>query len=379
MTFSLRIWNQLVQEGKEQGWQQTSKRKSGEMAFEEIDKVKRSTLEVLAIAILVAHVEQFDSGIAHESNKCLSVALNLVTTILQSAKIKDSVIDTSAGSHFRFLIRILLWWDIFSRTMGPGSNVCFEQIQEIISTIRTWEEEEEEESILDSTQCVTGWPIDLLEAISRTSKMESRLEGFKCDKVPSFQTLFCQRLRSSVSTSNMNDVDGETAKDIQSLLSEARAIETQIRSCRPKSIIQDSVSASELRFILFELLQASALIYFARVLSGNMDAVKEEILLILRFLNSSVLTQKTTSKREIPEWSNRWAADLHVIWAYLQASITAKPDQQKDCKTTLQMFNEVAYCGAMRVFLSLVEEIWMQRRTKEEGRKKVGFVQCLQS
>ncbi|PWN38598.1 uncharacterized protein FA14DRAFT_188543 [Meira miltonrushii] len=173
MSYSLRIWSELVQEGKKQEWKHLSK-KSGTISSEEIDKLSNNALEVLAVAVLVAHVEQFDTGLAHESNKCLSVALNLVLTILQLEKEQDCIVGTGSGSHFRFLLRILLWWDTFSCTMGPGSGICFEKIQLIISTVRIWEEEEEE-SILDSTQCVTGWPIDLLEAIARITNVHEFL------------------------------------------------------------------------------------------------------------------------------------------------------------------------------------------------------------
>ncbi|MCO5566267.1 hypothetical protein L7F22_019943 [Adiantum nelumboides] len=381
MTYSLRVWNELVQEGKKQSWQHLYS-KNNQTASDQIEKVTKSALEVLAIAILVAHVEQFDSGIAHETNKCLPIALNLILTILRFEKEHKCVIDTGIGSHFRFLVRILLWWDTFSQTMGSGSGVPFEEIQEIILAIRTWEEEDTE-SVLDSTQCVTGWPIDLLEAVARTSKVEKGLVAFECDRSSSILKTFSTKLHAN-SSLILNDIDAETAKKVQVLLCEARATEAQIRSCRPRSIIQDSVAAAELRFILFEILQAGALIYFARVLLGSMDGVKKEILLILRFLNSLQTVQKTTEepqqsmkhlqyikpRREVPEWSNNWAADGHVTWAYLQASIAAKPDQQGKCRPILQKFIDIAHCGALHVFLNLVEEIWEQRKTiecSEEG------------
>lgn len=363
MSYSLSTWSELVQEGKKQEWKQLSN-KSGRMSSDEIEKESKNALEVLAVAILVAHVEQFDSGLAHESNKCLSVALNLAITILQLKKEQSCIIDTSSGSHFRFFLRIILWWDIFSCTMGPGSGICFEKIQDIISTIRIWEEEEEE-SILDSTQCVTGWPIDLLEAIARTTNVEKQLKALEYNKSPSVQTTFSKGLHLKSSTV-IRDID------IQFLLSEAKATETQIRSCRPRPIIQDSVAAAELRFMLFELLQAGVLIYFARVLSGSMAGVSKEISLILRFLFSSVAIQKSTPTRnpniirQIPEWSIPWVADGHAVWAYLQATIAAKPDQQESCRLTLQKLNEVASCGAVRVYLNLVEEIWVQRSRLED-------------
>ncbi|PWN38599.1 uncharacterized protein FA14DRAFT_177861 [Meira miltonrushii] len=202
--------------------------------------------------------------------------------------------------------------------------------------------------------------------------MQRQFRALNYNGSPSIQTTFSEGLRSN-SSALTHHIRIETSKELQSLLSEGKATETQIRSCRPRPIIQDSVAAAELRFMLFELLQAGVLIYFARVLSGSMEGVSKEIELILRFLISSVAIQKSTTTRDpnrtrqIPEWSIPWAADGHAVWAYLQATIAAKPDQQESCRLTLQKFNEVVNCGAVRVYLNLVEEIWVQRSRSDEN------------
>ncbi|PWN31401.1 uncharacterized protein FA14DRAFT_95261 [Meira miltonrushii] len=388
MTYSLRIWHRLVQEEKEERSQGISATNS----------TSERTLEILAVAVLVGHFEQFDSGLANESNDCLLAALDLIDAILQAqaSRMEYGDVDTNVGSSFRFLTRVLLWWETFSRTMGPASGLPFEKLQNIFANVRKWEEDVNE-SMIDSTQCATGWPLDLLEVVARITKVETEIKSIQCINKHKDCRWFSKRLRFDRSACM---VEGD-AKHVEYLLSEARAAESQIRSCRPKTIIQDTVAAAELRFILFELLQAGALVYFARVVSGRLEAASTEIQAILRFLHSpaevqtpsaeplkgkdgstpaetehfsknggtaaSSSTRDPNTRHGIPEWNNLWAADGHALWAYLQATIAASVDQQAKCRRMIKTFDEIAKCGAIHVFLELVEEIWLRGRQDDTG------------
>lgn len=395
MTYSLGIWHQLVQEEKKE-------RNHLGSSTKDPARTSKRTLEILAVAVLVGHFEQFDSGLAHECNECLLAALDLIDAVLQAETSgKDcGDTDTGVGSSFRFLTRVLLWWETFSRTIGPASGLSWEKLQNIFVHVRRWEEDVNE-SMIDSTQCATGWPLDLLEVIARITKVEKEIKSIQCSNKHKNCSWFSKRLRFDKTACPVSEKD---AKHVEHLLSEARASESQIRSCRPKTIIQDSVAAAELRFILFELLQAGALVYFARAISGRLEKVSKEIQAILRFLHSPAEVQTPTAeplkrmngstpgeiehptgnvmngaavstrscdssgRHGIPEWNNLWAADGHALWAYLQATIAASTDQQDKCRRMIKSFDEIAKCGAIHVFLQLVEEIWLRGRTGEQSK-----------
>lgn len=105
-------------------------------------------LEVIAGAILIGHVEQFDTGLAVHTIGCMKETRRVVDAVVEG---RNCNVDLGQGSHFRFLIRAFLWWDTLSRTMGCGSGGYYPK--SAFDLVRQWEEDEGEETIKTS-QCV---------------------------------------------------------------------------------------------------------------------------------------------------------------------------------------------------------------------------------
>ncbi|SPO27650.1 uncharacterized protein UTRI_04314_B [Ustilago trichophora] len=239
-------------------------------------------LEVLAGTILIAHIEQFSRGFATISRSCTALALILVRRSLMSAATPLSTaswldeLDQGPGSAFRFFVRILVWWEVMSRTMGPGSEQG--DVLDIIQHVFRWEEDDArgQDPIDCFTQCVVGWPLDLLEAVERTTRLSLDREILAYRPLPATSTPL---MMPSVTLSHA--LEGFVSLQVQQQID---AVETQIRLARPLPLVQDDSIAAELRYLIFECLQSASLVYFCKVLLKSTDAVWFEVDKVTRFL-----------------------------------------------------------------------------------------------
>ncbi|SPO32570.1 uncharacterized protein UTRI_04314 [Ustilago trichophora] len=250
-------------------------------AAEQITTAHR-VLEVLAGTILIAHIEQFSRGFATISRPCTALALIVVRRSLTSAATPQSAapwleeLDQGPGSAFRFFVRILVWWEVMSRTMGPGSEQG--DVLDIIQHVFRWEEDDAQgqDPIDCFTQCVVGWPLDLLEAVERTTRLSLDREISAFQPPPATSTPL---MMPSVTLSHA--LEGFVSLQVQQQID---AVETQIRLARPLPLVQDDSIAAELRYLIFECLQSASLVYFCKVLLKSTDAVWFEVDKVTRFL-----------------------------------------------------------------------------------------------
>jgi hypothetical protein len=387
---SIRACEEIIDRGRKHRWRKQD-------SNSETLQVQSDALIVLATAILIGHLEQFDSGIAQESNQFLAVAEHVIVEVIDGKEL--SAVDTGPGSHFRFLTRIILWWDTFSRTMGVGPTGCLwlAYPSKIFAEVQLWEDvgglSESVDEVLDSTQCVTGWPLDLLEGVARTTQLSLELARLNDVQAWSIRT----KLTNKGNVDRCNELEDDAK--LNSILFKAWAVETQLKSCRPRSIVQDSTPAAELRYIAFEILQAGAIIYYTRSLCCHMSRASKEIEQVLHFLGPTqpdvedgaerrsarhtpiprasmtpARTVESSTRRSGPissGWNTSCAADGCVIWAYLQASIAAPTSQQSMCRSMLQRFAEIFQCGLVPLLLELNEEVWSRRKLAERSETDV--------
>ena len=245
-------------------------------------------LEVLAGTILIAHIEQFSRGFATSSRAYTALAIRLIRRALDppppsAASPQDpqasawlTELDRGPGSAFRFFVRVLLWWETMSRTMGPGSEQG--AMLGIYQHVFRWEEADapDQDPIECSTQCVVGWPLDLLEAVERTTCLGLDPEILAYQPLPANSTPL---VMPSVTLSHA--LEGYVSLQVQQQID---AVETQIRLARPLPLVQDDSIAAELRYLIFECLQSASLVYLCKVLLKSTDAVWFEIDKVTRFL-----------------------------------------------------------------------------------------------
>lgn len=240
------------------------------------------TLETLAGTILIAHIEQFNRGFATSSRAYTAVAIAIVRRVLSSASEDTSSapwleeMDQGPGSAFRFFVRILLWWETMSRTMGPASEQG--DVLDIFQHVYRWEEVDgkSQDPVECLTQCVVGWPLDLLEAVERTTRTSTDAE------VLAYQpTLPTSPPIVMPSGTLSHALEGHVSLELQQQID---TVETQIRLARPLPLAQDDSIAAELRYLIFECLQSASLVYFSKVLLKSTDAVWFEIDKVTRFL-----------------------------------------------------------------------------------------------
>ncbi|KAJ1579698.1 hypothetical protein NDA12_005005 [Ustilago hordei] len=240
------------------------------------------TLEALAGTILIAHIEQFNRGFATSSRAYTAVAIAIVRRVLSCASEDTSSapwleeMDQGPGSAFRFFVRILLWWETMSRTMGPASEQG--DVLDIFQHVYRWEEVDgkSQDPVECLTQCVVGWPLDLLEAVERTTRTSTDAE------VLAYQpTLPTSPPIVMPSGTLSHALEGHVSLELQQQID---SVETQIRLARPLPLAQDDSIAAELRYLIFECLQSASLVYFSKVLLKSTDAVWFEIDKVTRFL-----------------------------------------------------------------------------------------------
>lgn len=328
---------------------------------------QHQVLEIIAGAILIGHVEQFDTGIAIHTTACMRETRMVIDAVVEK---RNQHVDMTPGSHFRFLVRVFLWWDTLSRTMGPGSGGMYPR--SAFEVVRGWEEEEGGEEVIEMSQCISGWPLDLLEAVARTQALAEQM-----------QTMASVR---SVSVHN-----------------ETRSIESQIRTCRPKVVSQDTkdtILIAELRYVVYEALQAGAYVFFARKLLGDTKSTSKEVDKVIGFLNRrdvqgesgekaghhdapTAPTAVTAEEEELeqqlhrPEsrpyyltrvmkkrgvWKER-APDGALLWSYLQSAMAIENGAtQSACRQTLSRWETFKDFGAVSLESELLELIWEKRR-----------------
>lgn len=293
-------------------------------------------LEVLAGTILIAHIEQFGRGFATCSRSYTALAIAVIRRSLKSTSAPGlTELDRGPGSAFRFFVRILLWWETMSRTMGPASEQG--DVLDIFEHVLQWEEPDnpDHDPIGCSTQCVVGWPIELLQAVERISRLslEPEILAFQ----PRAATLPPLVLPSR---SLSHALEGSISLQLQQ---QVDTIETHIRLARPMPLGQDDSIAAELRYLIFECLQSASLVYFCRMLLKSTDAVWFEIDKVTRFLerkqhrtDQTNATQtcrlESTSSGTVGsdfqlaqamETRGKWwirAPDGALIWAYFQCA-----------------------------------------------------------
>lgn len=325
-------------------------------------------MEVIAGAILIGHVEQFDTGLAVHTIACMIETRRVVDAVVREV---NRNVNLGQGSHFRFLLRVFLWWDTLSRTMGSGSGGIYPK--NAFDLARYWEEDEGEE-VIETSQCISGWPLDLLEAVARTQALSSLIEAN-------------HGLHSA------------------STRIEMRAIESQMRNCRPKVVFQDTkhtILIAELRYIVYEALQAASHIYFARKLVGSTKGVHKDIEKVIGFLNrrehrsndagtripsatiaaageEEELVAPINSPQSRPFyltsvmkkrgiWKER-APDGALLWAYLQSAMAVQDDLvQNACRQTLSRWETFKDFGAVSLQFELLELIWERKRQDVEHR-----------
>jgi hypothetical protein len=231
---------------------------------------------------------------------------------------------------------------------------------------RYWEEDEGEE-VIETSQCISGWPLDLLEAVARTQALSLLVEA--------------------------NNGLHSTSTRI-----EMRAIESQMRNCRPKVVFQDTkhtILIAELRYVVYEALQAASQIYFARKLLGSTKGVHKDIEKVIGFLNrrehrsdesatrvpggEDELVAPVNSPQSRPYyltnvmkkrgiWKER-APDGALLWAYLQSAMAVQDDStQNACRQTLSRWETFKDFGAVSLQFELLELIWERKRQDVEHR-----------
>lgn len=250
-------------------------------AAEEIS-TPHHALEVLAGTILIAHIEQFSRGFATSSRAYTALAITLIRRILSPSSKDASVsqqlveLDRGPGSAFRFFVRILLWWETMSRTMGPSSERG--DVLDIFQHVYRWEEEggKDVDPVECFTQCVVGWPLDLLEAVEQTTRISVDPE------ISAYQPLPASSPPLVMPSGTLSHaLEGHISLELQQQID---AVETQIRLARPLPLAQDDSIAAELRYLIFECLQSASLVFFSKVLLKSTDAVWFEIDKVTRFL-----------------------------------------------------------------------------------------------
>lgn len=293
-------------------------------------------LEVLAGTILIAHIEQFSRGFAICSRAYTALAIAVIRKSFNSSSspwLDD--LDQGPGSAFRFFVRILLWWETMSRTMGPASEQG--DMLDMFECVYRWEEPDNpsQDPIGCSTQCVVGWPLDLLEAVERITRLSLHPE------IVSFQSRPPASPPLVMPSSSLSHaLEGSISLQLQQ---QVDTIETQIRLARPLPLVQDDSIAAELRYLIFECLQSAALVYLCRMLLKSTDAVWFEIDKVTRFLERkqqradqpdpafptrTALTGNSTTCADLQltqamEMRGKWwirAPDGALIWAYFQCA-----------------------------------------------------------
>ncbi len=241
-----------------------------------------NALEILAGAVLIAHIEQFGRGFATSSRSCTRLALTVIRKALSQSKSGEAAalwvkeLDQGPGSTFRFFVRVLLWWETMSLTMGPGSEVG--DVQDIFQHVYQWEAKDgpHPDRIGCSTQCVVGWPLDLLEALHQTTCLSKTKEisAFRPSRASSVPLVMPSATLSYA-------LEGFIPLELQH---QVDTVETQIRLARPLPLAQDDSIAAELRYLIFECLQSACLVYFCKALLKSTDAVWFEVDKVTRFL-----------------------------------------------------------------------------------------------
>lgn len=306
------------------------------------------SLEVIAGALLIGHVEQFDSGVAQHTNSCIARAMQEVLEVLYSVtsptspQPSSSQVDQGPDAPFRFLVRLLLWWDTLSRTMGPGSGY---DTAPLFAAARRWDSDADE-GCMALTQCVCSWPLDLLEAVARITRV----------------------VGGSIQHSDQGVSRGAGAAAVSAIT--RRSIENQIRACRPRSITEDSFATAENRYRIFEALQAGVMVYFCRIfeLDGRHEAAKVVSFLTRRYtpregstLNDDDDGGRQRRQAERGTWQER-APDGALLWSYLQAvSSLVDGEQQRACRATLHKWADFGDCGAINLGVDVAEAIWKRQ------------------
>jgi len=341
-------------------------------------------LEIIAGTILIGHVEQFDTGIAIHTIACMRETRKVVDAVVEG---RNCNVDLRPGSHFRFLIRSFLWWDTLSRTMGIGSGGLYPKSS--FDLVRCWEQQEDEDTI-SMTQGHIGWPLDLLEAVARTQALGDQLESLGGIHTTSTRT-------------------------------EMKSIESQIRNCRPRIVSQDTILIAELRYVVYEALQAGAHIYFARRLLRETKSVQKEVEKVIGFLNRrdvtddeaghegssqlhvgfSTLEEQDDDDDEGEEegldslpinspqsrpnyltnvmkkrgvWQER-APDGALLWSYLQSAIAVEDSSTQDaCRQTLNRWETFKDFGALSMEAELLDLIWAKKREDRQHRWSPGDI-----
>ncbi len=308
------------------------------LAAEQINSAHRA-LELLAGTILIAHVEQFSRGFATSSRAYTALAITVIRQVLAGAPngtpaswwVND--LDQGPASAFRFFVRILLWWETMSRTMGPASEQG--DVLDIFEHVYRWDESDsrQQDPIECSTQCVVGWPLDLLEAVERINRL-SAVPEIVAFVPPPASSVPLVMPSGSLSHALEDHVPLETQLQID-------AIESQIRLSRPMPLTQDDSLAAELRYLIFECLQSASLVYFCRTLLKSTDAAWFEIDKVTRFLERKQQRLRTSGEvksagpscpqdptgdlqvAHAMETRGKWwirAPDGALIWAYFQCA-----------------------------------------------------------
>ncbi|GAC98257.1 potential fungal zinc cluster transcription factor [Pseudozyma hubeiensis SY62] len=293
-------------------------------------------LEVLAGTILIAHIEQFSRGFATCSRAYTSFAIAVIRRSTRSSSAAwTTELDQGPGSAFRFFVRILLWWETMSRTMGPASEQG--DVLDIFQSVYQWEEPDDpgRDPIDCLTQCVVGWPLDLLEAVERITLLSTHHE------IVSFLPQAPSSIPLAMPSATLSHAF-ESRIPLR-LQQQIETVETQIRLARPLPLVQDDSIAAELRYLIFECLQSASLVYLCRMLLKSTDAVWFEIDKVTCFLErkqhhadqSDAVGSSRTAFRgngssgadlqltQAMEMRGKWwirAPDGALIWAYFQCA-----------------------------------------------------------
>lgn len=379
LTKGVRALDSLLSQAKENGWY--SKDQGTHHNWLQYAQIN----EIIAAAILVGHMEQFDTGVERHTNKYMTAARQVMETALFAFPPQPAV-NQGAASPFRFFTRIWLWWDTMSCTMGPGTRGP--HTQNIFDVVRQWEEDEAQpELVFESTQCVCGWPLDLLESVARTTVLLSR------------SGLMEEQTSSDTGMSASSFCVGEDMQN-DDFLRESRSIEMQIRNCRPKVVVEDNASAAELRFLVLKILQSGSLLYLSHAVSRDTLAVGIEMDRILNFMlnrfntsrQSHIVHSESTDdapdfrwnvhvqqdRSTLPTYSLGWrhprAPDGNVAWAYMQASMLARSDQQAACRAAMNQWRQMDFCDAISTAISLLDDVWQRRNEleKQESTSTIG-------
>ncbi|SNX86940.1 uncharacterized protein MEPE_05649 [Melanopsichium pennsylvanicum] len=241
-----------------------------------------NALEMIAGAIVIGHIEQFNRGFATCSCQCTALALRVIRKALSRSNLGESSLswvkelDQGPGSIFRFFVRIVMWWETMSLTLGPGSGEG--DVQDIFRHVYQWEAKDGPgpDPIGCSTQCVVGWPLDLLDALHQTTCLSKTPEISAFRPPPSLSVPLVMP-----SGTLSYALEGSIPLDLQHQID---TVETQIRLARPLPLVQDDSIAAELRYLLFECLQSACLVYFCKSLLKSTDAVWFEVDKVTRFL-----------------------------------------------------------------------------------------------